>query len=663
MRPKGYLIFHLNLGFSSIEKEAWPDVIQKCYSPLLDLIENTGVPIGIELTGWTLKQIERIDSEWIERFKSLLEMKACELIGSGYCQIIGPLVPHKVNEWNQRLGLQEYKRILGVRPNIALVNEMAYSSSLIELYQQFGYRGFITDRDNVRLALGLDKSPNMSVPSHAKGAGDTYLPALWSDSILFQKVQHYAHGDITISNYIDYVRRRCINGETLLPIYCNDAEVFDYRPGRFTEERPTHKDGEWQRIKNLLHSLEAELDIEWMKPTDALCLNDNRANPKKSQLTSAAHPIAVKKQAKYNIARWAVTGRDDLWLNTMCHRIAAYLTDTKSNSDDSWKELCELWASDLRTHITDKKWDAAKQQLDACLRRHNISSTLNKHYINAGKYDALENAIGQYGVASIQVDDDGILLSISTEKIKLKLNLRRGMCIHKLAFASHDLVPSIGTTQHGYFSSIALGADYYSGGVVIELPIERRRITDLESVVPLFQLTPSGDIRVQSTIMTSLGEIVKTIKISASSEHITMSYGFPDWKELNGSIRLGMVTLLDDFAQKGMEIVCANGGDTNETFTLDGEVDHGNPGSTLVSSCGGFGATTGDMYLVGKDKQLHLSWDPSECAVLPMLKFTPSHPNPLSRVFFSMYEMDDTKKYSTRPVNFNLNISTDFDRQ
>ena len=62
MRPKGYLIFHLNLGFSSIEKEAWPDVIQKCYSPLLDLIENTGVPIGIELTGWTLKQIERIDS-------------------------------------------------------------------------------------------------------------------------------------------------------------------------------------------------------------------------------------------------------------------------------------------------------------------------------------------------------------------------------------------------------------------------------------------------------------------------------------------------------------------------------------------------------------------------------------------------------------------------
>ena len=110
MKPKGYLFFHLNLAFSSIEEEAWADVIRTCYHPLLDLIEKTGIPIGIELTGWTLKQIELLDNTWIERFKILLSTGKCELVGSGYCQIIGPLVPHTVNEWNQRLGIDAYFR-------------------------------------------------------------------------------------------------------------------------------------------------------------------------------------------------------------------------------------------------------------------------------------------------------------------------------------------------------------------------------------------------------------------------------------------------------------------------------------------------------------------------------------------------------------------------
>ena len=111
MKPKGYLIFHLNLAFSSIEEEVWIDVIDSCYHPLLELIEKTDIPIGIELNGWTLRQIERLDSSWVKRFKVLLNSKKCELVGSGYCQILGPLVPYTVNEWNQRLGIDLYKQI------------------------------------------------------------------------------------------------------------------------------------------------------------------------------------------------------------------------------------------------------------------------------------------------------------------------------------------------------------------------------------------------------------------------------------------------------------------------------------------------------------------------------------------------------------------------
>ena len=39
------------------------------------------------------------------------------------------------------------------------------------------------------------------------------------------------------------------------------------------------------------------------------------------RLESAACPVPVKKQRKYNLSRWAVTGRDDLGVNAACERI------------------------------------------------------------------------------------------------------------------------------------------------------------------------------------------------------------------------------------------------------------------------------------------------------------------------------------------------------
>ena len=122
-----YSIFHLNLMYSSIKIEDKSKVIEKCYWPLLKLVKTNEIPIGIELSGYTLEKIKEIDFEWIKKFKKLLKAEKIELVGSGYAQIIGPLVPAKVNDWNQRLGLEIYEDILGIRPQIALINEMAYS--------------------------------------------------------------------------------------------------------------------------------------------------------------------------------------------------------------------------------------------------------------------------------------------------------------------------------------------------------------------------------------------------------------------------------------------------------------------------------------------------------------------------------------------------------
>ena len=50
-------------------------------------------------------------------------------------------------------------------------------------------------------------------------------------------MQHYVHGDISMNDYLSYLKKCLSNNDSVLPIYCNDAEIFDYRPGRFSEER------------------------------------------------------------------------------------------------------------------------------------------------------------------------------------------------------------------------------------------------------------------------------------------------------------------------------------------------------------------------------------------------------------------------------------------
>ena len=87
------------------------------------------------------------------------------------------------------------------------------------------------------------------------------------------------------------------------PLYCNDVEVFNYRPGRFKDETAVEAD-EWERITEVLKVLTENLDL------DFILLDQNLVGGDGLDLTlsRASSPVAVKKQQKYNIARWAVTG-------------------------------------------------------------------------------------------------------------------------------------------------------------------------------------------------------------------------------------------------------------------------------------------------------------------------------------------------------------------
>lgn len=625
---QAYLLFHLNLAFSSISEKQRPLVIERCYKPLLDLIELHDLPIGVEMSAWTLRQIQKIAPSWITRFLLLLETGRCELIGSGYAQIIGPLVPDTVNKWNQRLGIDDYAAILGQRPNLALVNEMAFSSGLVPLYLNAGYKGIIMDRDNVRLALALEEQAYEAVPTHAQGPGDECLPVLWSDSILFQKLQRFAHGEISLADYLSYFRKRAASATRPLAAYCNDAEIFDFRPGRYATEPPRQQESEWQRVADLLTRLRNEENVVWLLPSAALSVSLTGNRREASTLSSIRQPVPVKKQAKYNLARWAVSGRNDLWLNTCCHRVEQQLTGNEN--PEAWRELCELWASDLRTHLTTERWHETRERLVQRVPR-----------IAQPEHETM-SAMAPQGWNIIHSPDD-IFLTIETPDIQLTLKRRKGLTIHSLAFRSQGFVPVVGTLPHGYFESIDYGADFYTGGVIIELPGEHQRITDLLPAQALFHATAS-ELSIFARIETTCGPIEKTLKLPKNGERISQTYNFPGWSRPRGIVRVGTTTLLPEAFHGQLEISCKNGSTSTETFPLDRNCDHSHPSSSMVSSTTGLGATSGEISIGDIGRMLRLSWNPAHTAAFPMLvhqKIPPAH---LTRLVFSLSELDDTSR-------------------
>ncbi len=632
---QAFIAFHLNLAYSSIAESSRLQVIEKCYFPLLELAKKTGIPIGIELTGWTLRQIQQLAPDWVQEFKAMLARSQCELIGSGYVQAIGPLMPYEVNLWNQKLGLADYQEILEVQPKIVLVNEMAFSTGLVGIYQQLGYQGIIMDRDNIRLALGLENEEYEAIPSYAKGLNQSSIPVLWSDSILFQKLQRYAHGDSRLIDYLQCFRKRAAISKRPLAVYCNDAEIFDYRPGRFAEERPAHEDGEWNRLMKLLTILSNEEGVKWSSPTEALDQSLNAVSNDVRILSSITQPIPVKKQSKYNVSRWAITGRNNLWINTLCYRLAAKLKGSQESA--LWRSLCECWASDLRTHIEAKRWEAISLQLEQLL----ISQGLNSDYQIPREYHQLNET--KSGNFTIEKDPEQILLTIKTPVLVIVFNLRRGLAIQSLSFASQDFEPILGTLAHGYYDSIEYGADFYSGGVIVELPMERRRVTDLERVEPIIEES-ADELIIHTKIMTAQGEIIKSYKISSSREAISFRVEFPDWERKQCILRAGVLSFLPEAFKGLLQLKVRNGGADLENFDLNQNCDHIIASSSLVSSTTGFGATSGEIIIGDQWRSLRINWNPANAAVFPMLNYQKFKKDFLMRLYFSLSELDESMR-------------------
>ena len=642
-----YNFFHLNLAYSAIEEEDRATVVENCYWPLLRLVRKRELPFSIELSGYTLEVAQALDPEWVQELKILINDGTCELIGCGYAQVIGPLVPHEVTAANLRIGNLVYERILGVRPRIALLNEQAYSSGLVPLYLEAGYEAIIMEWNNPAREHPEWDNEWRYLPQLAQGTGESEIPLIWNDSISFQKFQRYVHGEIELDELRTFVRSHQTSDVRAFPLYGNDVEVFDYRPGRYMTEEKIHDEGEWLRIERMYEALQQEPDMRFIRTSEVLCLTDLPGANQKLQLTSAAQPIPVKKQEKYNIVRWAVTGRDDLGINTRCWRLYEALRVKSSEAESDWKELCYLWSSDFRTHITTKRWEAYIERLS------DFEVKFCEKELDDTRSEKLE------GSQSITHSRIGRNLEIEGKNLSLRLNCKKGLALDSFIDRAVSETALFGTLHHGYFNDIQWGADYYTGHLVFESP-GRHKVTDLTPVIPRIKETDWG-LEVSCIVSTPLGPITKIWRIDDERRKLTLRY-YIDWKEpIIGSLRLGYLTVIPGALNtEKLSYSACNGGRDPETLGLKSTVNHGKAHSFLISATQALSLTTGQFIFCDDKRRIQVSIKKEQKAMVGMVMHELVENKPISRHFFSALEHDDTKRPITlAPFEIDIDYGAD----
>jgi hypothetical protein len=639
---RAFAFFHLNLAFSSVEEERRGDVIARCYWPLLKLAERHA--IGMEISGFTLEEIAARNPAWIVRARQLIAEGRIELIGSGYSQMIGPLVPGRVTAENLKLGNAIYRELLGVQPAIALVNEQTYAGGLVGHYLDAGYTALLMDWDNPAANHPEWDRGHQYLPQYALGADGRKIAVLWTNTAAFQQLQRFAHDDIPLDTYLRFLRDRRVTAARMLCVYASDAEIFDFRPGRFrTEEKLSAGAVEWARLGTAFEAVRHEPGMALVTPSEALAMMAQLGGGNVLRLESAACPVPVKKQRKYNLARWAVTGRDNIAVNAACQRIyQGMLAGTPDGAD--WKELCYLWASDFRTHLTQKRWDGFKADLEAAEAKWAVSQP--------------SFASSSSGAPVVERH-----ISIETPSLSARLDRRRGLAIQQLHFKQQAL-PSVGGLPHGFFDEISLQADWYTGDCVFELPGEHK-LTDLDWAETQLETLPDGGVLVQGRIATQRGPIVKRLHFHGQAPRVDFDIAF-EWEQWPaGSLRLGHVTLLPDaFDLDALSFATTNGG-VRENFTLDAPFDHGAPVSLLVTSSMGLGMTEGWLDIGDATTRLRIDVDRACAPLLGMIVHRLARDHRQQRSLFcqvqlSAAELDDTRKpasYREGPRRFRFSLS------
>ena len=133
------------------------------------------------------------------------------------------------------------------KPKFALINEQAFSKSLINIYNRF-FSCIIVDWINSNQSINKKNRYFNSCPTNIIDDYKNKIPVIWSNSLAFQKFQRYIFGEISFDNYIKFV-----NSQTkFLCVYSNDCEIFNYKDKRYKNNSQKKESNlHWERIRDL----------------------------------------------------------------------------------------------------------------------------------------------------------------------------------------------------------------------------------------------------------------------------------------------------------------------------------------------------------------------------------------------------------------------------
>jgi hypothetical protein len=244
---------------------------------------------------------------------------------------------------------------------------------------------------------------------------------------------------------------------------------------------------------------------------------------------------------------------------------------------------------------------------------------------------------------------------VETDAVLLRLNTQRGLAFDGLCFKGVSEQPLIGTLPHGYYDDISLGADFYTGHLVLESP-GQPKVTDLNPVEPVVENACSW-VDITGSVLTPLGPVCKRVRVFHRSRRVELEYRL-DWKTLPpGSLRLGHITLNPAaFDHTTLFYRTHNGGCEWERFDLTGYLpsplagplpghgfDHGKSVSFLVSASQGLGLTGSVAELGDGQKSIRIEIDKTAAALIGLITYRPVDNTFFYRLSLSAGEMDETR--------------------
>ena len=195
-----YGVLHGNLNYSYIPEDLYPQIINRCYWPFLDIMEAVKIPFGVELSAYSLEIVNQLDPLFVKKLKSLCDEGGCEFVGSGYMQAIMPMIPVEVNRENLAFGNRIYEKLLGRCPTIAYVNEQVYSKGIPSLYRDAGYEALMINWES---AFSSHEDSELLYQPCAVSAGtDDEISIIWQSHRGYRDFQRYVETEISIDEYL-----------------------------------------------------------------------------------------------------------------------------------------------------------------------------------------------------------------------------------------------------------------------------------------------------------------------------------------------------------------------------------------------------------------------------------------------------------------------------